>query len=187
MSPIQYGMAIKLKMCSAARQSYFLTPTRSCNKNSITDSASLLVLAAPRKIYKIDESWTIEKLKDELITCLSTAATYNVVYDPVVLENPALKSLISYQHIEFVYKYHKAANMLMHRMLLYKEDPPEFVIRLSDLSPKIKKELADLKMHNSKEFKRIISETIDRLCEIANYEYFHRSAYGLPKRWRIEK
>jgi hypothetical protein len=181
-------LAIKLKTSSAAGQSSsYLAPTINCNKASTTVSASILVLAVPSKIYIIDEPWTIEKLKDELITCLSTAATYNLVYDPVALENPALKNMIIYQHIEFVYKYHNAASLLMHRMLLYKGDAPEFVIHLSDLPQKIKKELADLKRHNSREFKRIISETIDRLCEIANYEYFHRSAYNYPKKWRFEE
>jgi hypothetical protein len=28
-------------------------------------------------------------------------------------------------------------------------------------------------------------KSIDRLCEAVNYEYFHRSAAGLPKRWRF--
>jgi hypothetical protein len=72
-------------------------------------------------------------------------------------------------------------------MAIYKGDAPEFIIRLSDLPHKIRKELADLRTNNPSEYRRVVSEAIDRLCEIDNYEYFHRSAAGFPKKWRFEE
>jgi len=166
------------------QQNGFITTT--------TVSSELLVLVTPRRIYNDEEqikTWFVSTLEDELFNCLSSKATHTVTYNPIVEQYPMLKDNIRCQHIEFDYKYQKQAAIFMHRISVYDKrgNPPEFVINLSDLPRKVKEELFDVRKNNPVEFRRIMLKSIDRLCEEVDFNYFHQSAAGLPKKWRFEE
>jgi hypothetical protein len=162
------------------------------SKITTTVSADLLVLSVPRRVYDLNEPWFVSRLRDDLFECLSTAARYELTYDPagfngLEIKHPQLKNFIEQQYIQFHYKYHEEAARLMGRMAVYKGKPPTFVIHISDLPQKVKQELFDLKVRDPQQYNRVVSEAIDRLCEHTNYELFHRSAYNYPKKWRFEE
>jgi hypothetical protein len=157
------------------------------NNNKLTTSTvySELVVAIPRKISNLDERWSLPHLEDQLIIDLCSARTAKVIYDPIVKHYPQLKNNKECQHIIFEERYREQAEKFMHRMPIYKDNPPEFLIYVSDLSPRVSEELQKLSATNFDDYKKIVSNAIDRICEATNYEYFLRSAKGYPKKFRF--
>lgn len=155
------------------------------NKLKTSTVYSELVVVIPRKITNIDEHWGLPHLEDQLIIDLCSARTAKVTYDPIVKYYPQLKNNKECQHIIFEEKYREQAEKFMHRMAVYKGNPPEFLIYVSDLSPRVLDELQKLSATNFDDYKKIVDNAIDRLCEATNYEYFLRSAKGYAKKFRF--
>ncbi len=79
-------------------------------------------------------------------------------------------------------KYEEQAKWLIYRIPVYRP-VPAFVINLSDLSTRIKEELADL---NDTTLDYVLKETIGRIFEGVDQRYFRLSAKRFL-RWEIGK
>ena len=156
------------------------------NNNSGIVYSEQLVIAVPRTINNINESWALGHLEDQLIIDLSGAKTVTVAYDPIVEHYPELKNDIRCQHIIFEDKYKEPARRFMRRIPVYKDgNPPEFIIYSSDISPRVLVELARLKADDRNRYNELVGKAIGRLCEEMDYEYYLRNAKGLPKGFRF--
>jgi hypothetical protein len=79
-------------------------------------------------------------------------------------------------------KYEEHAKWLMYRIPVYRPAPP-FIVNLSDLSTRIKEELADL---DDETLDYVLKESIGRIFESIDQSYFRLSVRRLLK-WEICK
>lgn len=111
----------------------------------------------------ITEEWTTEKLVDEMFLHL-IGLTEDV-------------SNNNKERIE-VRKYERQARQLIHRIPIY-ESTPEFTIKKSDLTDKIRKELLE---NTSIEWcQNVLKRAVGRIFENVNFRYYHLSVAHLLK------
>jgi hypothetical protein len=116
------------------------------------------------KIRVVKEAWSTGRLIDELFLELDNAKEMD--------EKSGLT----------IRKYEEQAKWLMHRISVYRP-APAFIINLSDLSTRIKRELADL---NDNVLDYVLKETIGRIFEGVDQRYFSLSVRRFL-RWEIGK
>jgi hypothetical protein len=104
-----------------------------------------------------DENWTTERLIDELYL-----------------------NLMSVRRDKVARIYQEQAENLIYRIPVYKPTP-YFIVELSHLSYKVKKELHTL---NDKALDKVMKEAISRIFEMINERYFLLSVKKLLK-WEI--
>ncbi|MGI8833057.1 MAG: hypothetical protein ACR2IS_10530 [Nitrososphaeraceae archaeon] len=104
------------------------------------------------------EIWTAERLTDELFLCLLKAR-----------EDGGSR------------KYEQQAKHLIYRIPIYRPIP-FFIVKIKDLSPKLKEELVSLE---GKSLGNVIIEAIGRLVEQVDERYFPLSVRRLLK-WKLE-
>src|SRR5215203_3965971 len=109
---------------------------------------------------KDTDVWSPAKIIDELQLCLIT----------------------TFEKDNFNRKYLKKAEYLIYRIPLFRPIPP-FEINISDLTPKLEKELASIDK-NTLDY--VMKESIGRLFEEINQEYFYLNVRKLLK-WRFVK
>ena len=114
--------------------------------------------------------WTTECLIDELAFCLSSVASYVIKEDT--------------NHIHITHKYSDQAEWMSHRINVWKPTP-EFVINVSDLTTRLKKELKEISS-TPDTLNYVITQAVDRLFEAVNFELYHRSSIGGKLRWRLD-
>ena len=117
-------------------------------------------------IYK-KKYYTTSALKDELTRTLSSAAEYNINQQS--------------NHIEIDYKYYRYAHKLLYTINLAKPIPT-FEINISDLSRELKQELQEL---NHETLSEVVIDTISRLYEGINSDYFHTNGIRGKIKWRF--
>jgi hypothetical protein len=116
------------------------------------------------KTIVVKEAWSTERLIDELFLELDNVKELD--------EKSGLTKR----------KYEERAKWLIHRIPVYRPTP-EFIINLSDLSTKIKEELADL---DNETLDYVLKETIGRIFEGIDQRYFRLSVRRFLK-WKICK
>jgi hypothetical protein len=116
------------------------------------------------KTRAVKEAWSTGRLIDELF-----------------LELDNVKEIDEKSGLA-IRKYEEQAKWLMHRIPVYRPAPP-FIINLSDLSTKIKKELADL---DNKTLDYVLKESSGRIFEGIDQRYFRLSVRRFLK-WEICK
>jgi hypothetical protein len=102
------------------------------------------------KTKVVNEAWSTGRLIDELFLELDNVKKIN--------EKSGLTKR----------KYEEQAKWLMHRIPVYRPAPP-FIINLSDLSTRIKEELADL---DDNILDYVLKESIASIFEVINQRYF---------------
>lgn len=116
------------------------------------------------KTIVVKEAWSTERLIDELFLELDNVKELN--------EKSGLTKR----------KYEEQAKWLIHRIPVYRPTPA-FIMNLSDLSTKIKEELADL---DNETLDYVLKETIGRIFEDIGQRYFRLSVRRFLK-WEICK
>jgi len=116
------------------------------------------------KTIVVKEAWSTERLVDELFLELDNVKELD--------EKSGLTKM----------KYEERAKWLIHRIPVYRPTPA-FIINLSDLSTKIKEELADL---DNETLDYVLKETIGRIFEGIDQRYFRLSVRRFLK-WKICK
>ena len=114
--------------------------------------------------------WTTERLVDELAFCLSSVASYVIQEDT--------------NQIHITHKYSDQAEWMSHRMSVWKPTP-EFVINVSDLTTRLKKELKQISS-TPDTLNYVVTQAVARLFEGVNFELYHRSGIVGKLRWRLD-
>ena len=110
-----------------------------------------------------NDLWTTGRLADELFLKLAsiTEKIYNNKGRPVT-----------------VHKYYRQAREKMYKIPIFRPSPP-LVIYISDLTPRLRKELEDIYnedlTNNKKQFDYILRKAAGRFFENLDFEYFHMS------------
>jgi hypothetical protein len=136
------------------------------NLNSVLYRVEVFKLQVSNIIIK-KKHYTIAALKDELTRTLSSAAEYNINQQS--------------NHIEIDYKYYRYAHKLLYTINLAKPIPT-FEINISDLSRELKQELQEL---NRESLTDVVIDTISRLYEGVNSDYFHTTGIRGKIKWRF--
>jgi hypothetical protein len=114
--------------------------------------------------------WTIGCLIDELAFCLSSVASYVIKEDT--------------NQIHITHKYYDQAEWMFHRINVWKPTP-EFVINISDLTTRLKKELKEISS-TPETLNDVITQAVARIFEAVNFELYHKSGIAGKLRWRLE-
>ena len=114
--------------------------------------------------------WTTERLIDELAFCLSAVASYVIEEDT--------------NHIHITHKYSDQAEWMSHRINVWKPTP-QFVINISDLTTRLKKELKEISS-TPETLNYVITQAVARIFEGVNFEFYHRSGIAGKVRWRLD-
>jgi len=115
------------------------------------------------------EFLTKEGLIDELVFCLGSFNSYN------------LNELI--KEIEITHKYYDRAEWLIYRINVF-NPIPEFEINLSDLSFRLKREIADL-VSTPVLLDDVMTNVVRRLLESVDPSYYHLAGIHGKIRWRL--
>jgi hypothetical protein len=119
-----------------------------------------------------DEVWTTAAIKDELTFQLSSACSFKID------ENT--------QTIHIAHKYYYRADFVLRRINLY--DPSSvFIIDLSDITPKLQRNLEQLYKSCPNTFDRLVTEAVQSILENINQRYYHVSNIAYKVRWRFEQ
>ena len=121
---------------------------------------------SPGSLEQSTISFTLIKIKEQLVTELALANTY--VRDA--------KTGITY----ILFKYYEMAAYLMYRIPIY-QPIPTFDIFVEDLSSQLKHELADLIKSDQKTYHYIVKMAVSHIFENINFEYFHSSVMRFLK------
>lgn len=113
---------------------------------------------------KPDDLWTTERIIDELFLDLTRASCEIRKFD----ENGVSRTI----HYK---KYYRQALNKMYRIPLWKPKP-SFIVSISDISERVKKELDDYYKTGYKyRFNYIVTEAVGRIFENIDAAYFHNS------------
>jgi hypothetical protein len=104
--------------------------------------------------------WTTECLIDELAFCLCSNASYIIKEDS--------------NQIHITHKYSDQAEWMFHRINIWKPTP-EFVINISDLTSRLKKELNEISS-TPETLNYVVTQAVARIFESVNFERYHRSS-----------
>jgi hypothetical protein len=115
------------------------------------------------------EEWTIAKIVDELVIELGSSNSYGINQET--------------GQICITHKYHDQAKWVLYRINIY-NPLPEFVISISDLSPKLKEELYSLGA-DPVERDQVITDAVSRILEATDQQYYHVSGVHSKIRWRL--
>jgi hypothetical protein len=111
-----------------------------------------------------NDLWTTERLKEELFLCLATVTE--------IVNSTDLHSFG--KHIT-VKKYYRQARDIMYFIPVFRPTPV-FVIKFSDLSPKLQMEFTDFcKANNQTTITLFLKEIAGRFFENLDYAYYHGS------------
>lgn len=116
------------------------------------------------------EQWTTAALEDELTFCLCSVNFYVIKEDT--------------KEIHISHKYYDQAEWIIYRINLW-SPLPLFVINISDLTPKLKKELENL-LVTPETLNRVVIHAIDRIFENIDERYYHLSGIINRIKWRFE-
>jgi hypothetical protein len=116
------------------------------------------------------EFWTKEKLIDKLVSCLGSVNSYDI--------NEVTKQ------IYITHKYYDYAEWFIYRINVYKPTP-QFIINRSDLTNRLKKEIASLRSTPTT-LNEVITTAVRRIIESVNPEYYHLNGIHGKIRWRLE-
>ena len=111
-----------------------------------------------------DDEWTIEYTIDKLYLCL--AGIRRIVTDCKKDDDDDNRSI----HFR---KYYHQARMLM-KWIPIAKPPPEFVIDISDLPPRLAKELQE-KITDNRTRRYVATQAAGRIFENLDFEYYHLS------------
>jgi hypothetical protein len=114
--------------------------------------------------------WTLEKIVDELVYRLGSINSY-------VINNVT-------KHISISHKYYDQAEWLIYRINVWRPIP-EFIINKSDLTHRLKKEIADLRSTPTT-LNEVMTEVVRRILEAVDSRYYRVSSIYGNVRWRIE-
>ena len=118
-----------------------------------------------------DEVWTTAAVKDELTFQLSSASSFKID------ENT--------QAIHITHKYYDQADFVLYRINVY-SSPPVFIIKRSDLTPKLQSNLEQLYKSCPYTFDRLVTDTVQTILEGVNKRYYHVSNIAYRVCWRFE-
>jgi hypothetical protein len=114
--------------------------------------------------------WTTEHLIDELAFHLSS-------FNSCIINE-------STHEIHITNKYHDQAEWMSHRINVWKPTP-EFVINVSDLTTRLKKELKEISS-SPETLNYVVTQAVARIFEAVNFELYHKSGIAGKLRWRLE-
>jgi len=117
--------------------------------------------------------WSISKIEDELVLHLSSH------YDAEIKEenNININNNNKIKEIVFAHPYQEQAKSILHKINLANR-PLIFKIYSNTLSPKLKQELNYLYKTDKEVFNVIVTNSIKRLYESVDYQYFHMNGIG---------
>jgi hypothetical protein len=116
------------------------------------------------------ERWTTAALQDELTFCLCSVNLYVIREDA--------------KEIHISHKYYDQAESMIYRINEW-QPLPVFVINISDLIPKLKKELENL-LVTPETLNRVVIHVICRIFENIDERYYHLSGIMNRIKWRFE-
>jgi hypothetical protein len=114
--------------------------------------------------------WTKGRLIDELTFRLSS-------FNSCIIKEDT-------HEIHITHKYHDQAEWMFHRINVWKPTP-EFVINVSDLTTRLKKELKEISS-NPETLNDVVTQAVARIFEAVNFELYHKSGIAGKLRWRLE-
>jgi hypothetical protein len=120
---------------------------------------------------KVSEIWTSAAVKDELTFQLSSAISFKIDDNSQV--------------IHITHRYYNRADLVLYRINVY-EPPPDFIINLSDISPKLRSQLEQVYKSSRDAFDRLVTEAVQSILESINQRYYHVSNITYKVRWRFE-
>lgn len=115
------------------------------------------------------EFWTKEGLIDELVFHLGSINSFKI--------NELTREI----HIS--HKYYDRADLLIYRINVY-EPIPEFEINLSDLTNGLKRDILKL-TSTPAALDNIMTNTVRRIVEAVNPEYYHLAGIHGKIKWRL--
>jgi len=124
--------------------------------------------------------WSISKIEDELVLNLSS------YYDAEIKEENYSNININSNIKEIIIKhpYQEQAKNILYKINLANR-PLVFKIYINTLSPKLKEELNHLYKTNEEVFYEIVTNSVKRLYESIDFQYFHMNGIGGKIAWTI--
>ena len=129
--------------------------------------------------------WTISKIEDELVLHLSS------YYDSEIKEENASNinsnnnnNNNNIKEIVIKHPYQEQSKRMLYKINLANR-PLVFKIHSNTLSPKLKEELNQLYKTNKEVFNEIVTNSVKRLYESIDYQYFHTNGIGGKIAWTI--
>jgi hypothetical protein len=115
--------------------------------------------AALQEKDKQEEIWTTERIVDEVFLNLAGKTEY------VTIEENDRSIPVK--------KYYRQARKLMKWIPIAKPSP-EFVINISDLTPKVRKEIESISAYRDT-LQYVLTQAVGRIFENLDFEYYHLS------------
>jgi hypothetical protein len=131
------------------------------------------------KINKFNGEWSESKIEDELTLNLSCYADF-IVYD----YHDNFKKREIDESLVIYYPYQEQARENLYKINLSNR-PIIFEIYQCHLHPKLQKELFKIKQIDNNRYERIVTNSVKRLYESENFEYFHTSGISGKIFWKI--
>ena len=131
------------------------------------------------KINKFNDDWSDTKIEDEFMLNLSSYAE-SIVYD--YHDNNEKREID--ELLIIYYPYQEQARENLYKINLSNE-PIIFEIYQCHLHPKLQKELIKIKQIDNNRYKKIVTNSVKRLYESENFEYFHTSGIRGKIFWKI--
>src|SRR5215203_1347223 len=133
------------------------------------------------KVNYFNFPWSISKIEDELVLHLSS-------YYDAELKDESYGNVESYNNnikeIVIKHPYQEQAKDILFKINLANR-PLVFNIYSNTLFPKLKEELHHLYKTNKEIFNEIVTNSIKRLYESIDYQYFHMNGIGGKIVWTI--
>ena len=121
--------------------------------------------------------WTISKIEEELVFHLNSYCDTEIREDVSSINNNVKEIVIKHPYQEqaknILYKINLANRHLV------------FNIYNNTLAPKLKEELNHLYKTNAEVFNEVVTNSIKRLYESIDYQYFHMNGIGGKISWTI--
>ena len=125
--------------------------------------------------------WSISKIEDKLVLHLSS-------YHDAEIKEKDYSSINSncnnIKEIVIKHPYQEQAKRMLYKINLANR-PLVFNIYSNTLSPKLKEELNHLYKTNKEVFNEIVTNSVKRLYESIDYQYFHINGVGGKIAWKI--
>jgi hypothetical protein len=150
------------------------------NKDLYTDysnSTNKSLLKNEENYFKLP--WSNSKIEDELVLHLNSHC------DAEINENYSnINNNSNIKEIVIKYQYQEQAKGIIYKINLANR-PLVFNIYSNTLSPKLKEELNNLYNTNKEIFNEIVTNSVKRLYESIDYQYFHINGVGGKIAWKI--
>lgn len=121
--------------------------------------------------------WTISKIEEELVFHLSSYCDTEIKEDTRRINN-------NIKEIVIKHPYQEQAKSILYKINLANR-PLVFNIYNNTFSPKLKEELNHLYKTNKEVFNEIVTNSVKRLYESIDYQYFHMNGIGGKIVWTI--